>query len=238
MRWLLFLGSLTLLELVVLWQVGLLVGFWPSVAIIVVTGLLGGALAKREGLRVFREWSAAMGAGQMPEVGLIDGVLVLLGGLLLLAPGFVGDVVGLLLLIPPTRRLVAAVVRGYLLRRFGSLAENGRAMQDSFADADGSEAGFGGVPFGTFTVIRGGDIFSSSGMGGMGAGDGFSVDDRGHHSYGRGVFPDDGRDIVVVDTTGETVSSEGNDGENGNGSARPILALPAAPIRDEEEKEG
>jgi UPF0716 protein FxsA len=221
MRWLLLLGSLTLLELVVLWQVGGVVGFWPSVAIIAATGVLGGALAKREGLRVFREWSAAMAQGQMPEVGLIDGVLVLLGGLLLLAPGFIGDGVGLLLLIPPTRRLAAAVVRGYLLRRFGALAGEAQAMRDSFGDPAGEggvEEGFGGLPFGTFTVIRGGDVFSS-GFGADGRGAGFAT-------HGRGTFEGEDRDIVVVDTTGETVSSDDD--------VRPILALPAAPPRDEE----
>lgn len=244
MRWLLLLGSFTLLELVVLWQVGLVVGFWPSVAIIAVTGLLGGGLAKREGLRVFRQWSEAMGQGRVPEVGLVDGVLVLLGGVLLFAPGFVGDVLGLTLLFPPTRRLVAGAVRGHLSRRFGAAidAEGLGAMRDGFgAAADGDEAadeagagGFGGLPFGTFTVIRGGDVFSSSQgssfpfgpfSGEPGFGDAF--DGGGFARGGRGGFRGDDRDIVVVDTTGEAVDDE---------RAKPILALPAAPSRDEEKQ--
>ena len=178
-RWLLLLGTVTLLELVALWQVGLLVGFWPVVALVGVTGLLGGSLAKREGLRVWNEWTLATRRGEVPAVGLVDGLLVLLGGLLLLSPGLLGDVVGLVLLIPPTRRVVAGVVRARLQARMPTGAGG-----ETSADATPGTASFG-----SFTVFRGGPS-------------GFSA-----VPFGRDETLVDRRDadVVIIDTTGETV---------------------------------
>lgn len=194
MRWLLLLLAVTFAELVTVWQVGLRVGFWPTVALIVATGILGAALAKREGLRVWREWRAALEQGKVPAVGLVDGLLVLLGGVLLLAPGLLGDVVGVLLLVPPTRRLVATFVRARLEARFGQMAAESDA-----AAAAGGDAGEGmGSPFGGFTVIQtGGPV----GFGGGPFGDVF----QGHRAGDR--FQDD-RDVVVIDTTGEAVDED------------------------------
>lgn len=183
MRWLSLLAVVTLLELVALWQVGLLLGFWPTVGLIAVTGVLGAFLAKREGLRAFGEWNLAMQQGAVPAVGLVDGLLIVLGGLLLLAPGLLGDVVGLALLFPPTRRLVATAVRARLEARFGRPGET--------SSAAGSADEAAGSPFGGFTVIRGEGFPFGGGF--PGAARPF---DRHAH---------DDRDIVIVETTGETV---------------------------------
>ena len=189
MRWVLWFALATFLELVVVWQVGLVIGFWPTVAIVGLTGVLGAGLAKREGLRVLDEWRGAIAAGRMPEVGLLDGLLVLLGGLLLLLPGLIGDVVGLLLLFPPTRRLVANVVRARLEARFGQSPLGGVGL--------GGDLGPG---LGSFTVIRG---------------DGFPGPFG--DAFGEPIDPRDDRDVVIVDTTGETVVEDD----------RPPLLLPA-----------
>lgn len=105
------LGELYLL----LWMSGL-VGFWPTVALTVVTGIVGGSLAKREGLRVYRQWNRAMAELRPPETGLVEGALVLLGGALLITPGVVTDVVGFLLLVPWSRRPIATRVRALVGR--------------------------------------------------------------------------------------------------------------------------
>src|SRR5688500_13401069 len=86
-------------------------GFWQTVAALFAVGLLGSGLARREGGRVWRGFQASLAAGRPPEHGVIDGMLVLLGGVLLLLPGILSDVIGLGLFIPPVRRAIAGLLR-------------------------------------------------------------------------------------------------------------------------------
>lgn len=109
-----------LLELYLLLRLGDVMGFWPTVGLVITTGIVGAALAKREGLRVLRTWQTTLAQGRMPEEGLLSAVLVLVGGVLLVAPGVLTDVAGILLLVPPTRKIVATQVRKRLeVRTFG-----------------------------------------------------------------------------------------------------------------------
>ncbi|MEN9581899.1 MAG: hypothetical protein RJA70_4908 [Pseudomonadota bacterium] len=117
MRWLLaFFVVVPLAELYLLLWLSGIIGFWPTVGITLVTGVVGGSLAKREGLRVYRQWSQAMNEWRVPEAGLVEAVLVLLGGVLLITPGVLTDVTGVLLLIPPSRRAVARWVKAHAAR--------------------------------------------------------------------------------------------------------------------------
>jgi UPF0716 protein FxsA len=113
---------LPLLDLWVLLRIGRAVGFWPALALVVATGLAGAWLARAEGFRVLRSWQSSLASGRMPEEGVLSGVLVLVGAALLVAPGVITDVIGLALLVPPTRRLAAAALR----RRFLRSVETGR----------------------------------------------------------------------------------------------------------------
>ena len=106
-----------LVELWLLLQIGEQIGFWPTVGMAAGTAVLGAALAKHEGRRVLAGWREAMAAGRAPEEGITSGVLVLVGAALLIAPGVLTDVVGLLLLFPPTRRPIARAVRRWIERR-------------------------------------------------------------------------------------------------------------------------
>lgn len=106
-----------LLELWLLLRIGQSIGVAPTISLVVVTGLVGTLLAKREGLRVIRSWRQSVSQGRLPEEGIIGGALVLVGGVLLVTPGVVTDVFGLILLLPPTRRRVAALVRRRLERK-------------------------------------------------------------------------------------------------------------------------
>jgi UPF0716 protein FxsA len=111
-RWLLLLFIVVpLAELYLLLYLGSILGFWPTVAITLITGVLGGTLAKHEGLRVWRAWRRSLDELRPPEAGVIDGVLVLLGGALLITPGVMTDAVGLLLLLPWSRSRVARLIR-------------------------------------------------------------------------------------------------------------------------------
>ncbi len=103
-----------LVELWLLLWIGDRVGFWPTVGIVLATGLVGATLAKHEGLRVVRRWQEATAQGALPEDGVLGGVLILVGGVFLITPGVLTDAAGLLLLVPPTRRFVA----GFIRRRF------------------------------------------------------------------------------------------------------------------------
>ncbi len=105
------------LELYLLIGIGRQVGVLPTLGMVLLTGLLGAWLAKREGRRVLRTWRAATAQGRLPEDGILSGALVLVGGVLLVTPGVITDVVGFLLLIPPTRRFIAARLRRVLERQ-------------------------------------------------------------------------------------------------------------------------
>jgi UPF0716 protein FxsA len=88
-----------------------------AVLITVITGVVGGSLAKREGLKVWSRWRQAMAEFRIPDEGVIEGLLVLVGGVLLVTPGVLTDTVGLLLLVPPSRRLVASAIRARVRRQ-------------------------------------------------------------------------------------------------------------------------
>jgi UPF0716 protein FxsA len=107
-----------LVELYLLLVLGQWMGFWPTVAVVLVTAMLGAFLGKREGLRVWRSWQESLAQGRMPEEGILGGVLVLVGGVLLVTPGVLTDLTGLMLLFPPTRRRIAKIVRKHLEKRF------------------------------------------------------------------------------------------------------------------------
>lgn len=106
-----------LLELYLLIGIGRQVGVLPTLGMVLVTGLIGAWLAKREGMRVIRNWRMATSQGRLPEDGILSGALVLVGGVLLITPGVITDVMGFLLLIPVTRRFIAARLRRGLERK-------------------------------------------------------------------------------------------------------------------------
>jgi UPF0716 protein FxsA len=103
-----------LVELYVIIQVGSAIGALNTIALLVVMAVAGGWLVKREGLGVLRRIQRQLQAGRLPASDLVDAVLILLAGALMLTPGFVSDVLGLSLLLPPVR----VIVRGVAARRF------------------------------------------------------------------------------------------------------------------------
>jgi UPF0716 protein FxsA len=101
-------------ELAVLIQIGELIGVWWTIALLVADAILGSLLARSQGRRVWQRVNEALRAGRAPAREVMDGALVLFGGALLLTPGFLSDILGAFLLLPPTR----AFVRALLARRF------------------------------------------------------------------------------------------------------------------------
>jgi len=98
-------------ELYVILQVGDLIGLLPTVILLLVVSVLGSWLIRREGMRAWRAFRAALAHGRVPTNEVVDGALVLFGGALLLTPGFVTDLLGLALVFPLTRRLVNRAIR-------------------------------------------------------------------------------------------------------------------------------
>ena len=95
-----------LLELALLVRIGTVVGVWPTLALVAGTGLLGAALARREGTRALLALQRDLAEGRLPARSLVAGASVLVGGAFLLTPGVLTDLAGLFLLLPVTRRLV------------------------------------------------------------------------------------------------------------------------------------
>jgi UPF0716 protein FxsA len=103
-------------ELYVLWQIGSAIGILPTIALLILDSVLGAWLMRSQGRAAWLRFNRALAEGRVPGREVIDGVLVIFGGALLLTPGFLSDVLGLVLLLPPTR----AIVRQVLVRRFGA----------------------------------------------------------------------------------------------------------------------
>lgn len=107
--------ALPLIELSLLIKTGQMLGFWPTLAIVIGTGLLGSFVLRRQGLGALRRATEAVEAGRPPIEPVIDGVFILLAGAFLVSPGLLTDLLGLLLLIPPVRRSIARLAVGRLL---------------------------------------------------------------------------------------------------------------------------
>ena len=98
-------------ELYLLIRIGGLIGTERTIAIILITGILGAYLAKREGLRVWSEVQQKLAQGAMPGDEMIGAVLILIAGALLVTPGFMTDVVGFSLLAPPLRKIATEAIK-------------------------------------------------------------------------------------------------------------------------------
>lgn len=107
-----------LVELYVIIQIGSLIGVWPTIALLLADALLGSLLLRHQGRGAWRRFNAALAERRFPGREVADGLLIAVGGTLLLTPGFVTDIVGLIFLIPPTRAIVRRLMRGYVGRRF------------------------------------------------------------------------------------------------------------------------
>ncbi|MBM7096466.1 MULTISPECIES: FxsA family protein [Alteribacter] len=112
------------LEIGVLVLSGNTIGIIPTILLIIATGILGAALAKKEGLNAIRTAQMQSAQGQMPSGVLLDGICILVGGVVLLTPGFITDALGFFLLFPQTR----AIFKGFLQRMFERSIRSGNVV--------------------------------------------------------------------------------------------------------------
>jgi UPF0716 protein FxsA len=114
---------LPLVELALLIQIGRWIGLVWTLAIVVVTGFLGAALARRHGIRAWIAIRDELRAGRMPASALADGLLILIGGIVLLTPGILTDLFGFAMLLPVTRNAFKKALRS----RFQRAVDRGEA---------------------------------------------------------------------------------------------------------------
>jgi UPF0716 protein FxsA len=136
----LILVALPLLELAVLIKTGQRVGFWATFAMVVGAGLLGAFIMSRGSLGVLRRATQALEQGRPPVADALEGAFLLMAGILLITPGFITDVIALLLLIPPLRH---ALARWTVVR---AMQRGGLAGQSFGADGKASGGGVGPSP--------------------------------------------------------------------------------------------
>jgi UPF0716 protein FxsA len=136
-----------IVELYVIIQVAHVIGGWETIALLLVESFIGAWLMKAQGRGALRRLTQSLDQGRMPTKELVDGGLILFAGALMIAPGFITDALGYLLLIPPTR----ALFRGLLMRRFRSRLESSVL------------GGSGGPRLRLFTFGGRGDVYETTG---------------------------------------------------------------------------
>jgi UPF0716 protein FxsA len=108
-------------EIYVLLQVGDAIGVVNTLGLLILISVVGAWLAKREGLGVLRRMQRSIDSGRVPGTELVDGFLILLAGALMLTPGFLTDILAILLLLPPVRAVVRRELRRRVARRIDIL---------------------------------------------------------------------------------------------------------------------
>ncbi|MGF9979248.1 FxsA family protein [Viridibacillus arvi] len=114
---LLFLLLIPIIEIAVVLISGKLIGAMYTLVLIIVTGILGIYLAKTQGVKAFKDIQQAIQNGQPPGNAMINGLLIFIGGLFLVLPGFVSDIIGLLLVFGPTRNLFKPILYYWLRKK-------------------------------------------------------------------------------------------------------------------------
>ena len=123
-----------LLEIFLLIRLGQVVGPWWTILILLADAVLGSWLVKREGTRTWKALQGALAAHRMPAAELADGALVLIGGTLLITPGFLSDVLGLFCILPFTRPVARAALARVITRRLTVVATPSAARRPGHED--------------------------------------------------------------------------------------------------------
>lgn len=163
-----------LVELYVIIEVGRAIGVLPTIGLLFLDSVVGAMLLRSQGRAVWRRFNLALNEGRVPARETFDGAMVIVGGTLLLTPGFITDIVGLLLLLPPTRAVIRRFLSGLAKRR--TLA--GRAVFWGFGRYEDGRA------------ARAGDAHPPRGGRSPGAGPAYDVEGTGHE-----VTDDPGREL-------------------------------------------
>jgi UPF0716 protein FxsA len=119
-------------ELYVIIQVGEWIGVWPTLLLLLLDAIVGSWLLKHEGRAAWRRFNEALAERRIPAKEVADGFLVILGGALLIAPGFITDIFGILFLIPPTRALARKILYRFTVGRVAIVGFPGGSVGGSW----------------------------------------------------------------------------------------------------------
>lgn len=111
-----------IIELMILIDLGTSIGLAPTLGVVILTGALGAWAARTQGFYALSRIQAEMAAGRLPGAEMVEGAMVLVGGVLLLTPGLLTDAAGFALMVPAVR----AAVRGWLMRKFEKMIDEGK----------------------------------------------------------------------------------------------------------------
>ena len=119
---------LPMTELVLLIKIGRHIGLLNAILIVIATGVFGASLARWQGLTVIKEVQSQLSVGIMPKEEILDGIIILAGGLLLLTPGLITDFIGLVAIIPITRKWIKYLVK----KKLAQMIDEGRFQINRF----------------------------------------------------------------------------------------------------------
>jgi UPF0716 protein FxsA len=121
-----------IVELAILIRIGQATVWWFPVLLVIATGIVGAALSRWQGLRVYQRIREDARAGRMPADALVDGFLILLAGILLITPGVLTDVFGIAFLIPPIRALIKRGVKAWIRKNVEVRVSRAAGMSGEF----------------------------------------------------------------------------------------------------------
>ncbi|MDP1615487.1 MAG: FxsA family protein [Methylococcales bacterium] len=124
-------------EIYLLLQVGGIIGALPTIFLVVFTALLGAFLLKQQGLATFQRFQLSLAQGEVPAYEIIEGPIILLGGLLLLTPGFITDILGFVCLVPPLRRKIAQyLIENHLIQAVAGGFQRNKASDNNVLEGE------------------------------------------------------------------------------------------------------
>lgn len=133
--------AMPILEIALLLRVGDAFGWLPTLLIVIATAILGSAMLRQQGLATLNTAKTRMGSGEMPAQQLLEGLLIMIGGVLLLTPGFVTDAFGFSCLIPLSRQWLASKLSGQVFTRFSVGTPANSSKANSAGHASGASTG-------------------------------------------------------------------------------------------------
>lgn len=113
------------IEIIILLLSGKVIGFWATLFTLLLMGIVGAYLAKQQGLETLRRAQAQMNVGQLPGNEMINGLCIMIGGILLVLPGFITELAGLLLILPPTRKLCKPLLMRWITKKINKNKNKG-----------------------------------------------------------------------------------------------------------------
>lgn len=139
---------LPILEIALLVNVGSIIGGWNTIGIVILTAFIGSYFVKREGISTLQTAQAKMQRNEMPGKELVEGLMLVVAGVLLVTPGFITDILGFMFVLPGTRHLLAAQVSKHVKMRVVMPGAGGASAGPSGFNTNGQQSPFGSDPFG------------------------------------------------------------------------------------------